>query len=50
MEELCINKGIKQTFLAPGTPQQNGVVKRKNRTSIEFGRTLLEEARLPTYF
>ncbi|KAL8096136.1 hypothetical protein AgCh_037185 [Apium graveolens] len=50
MEEFCKNHGIKQEFSAPGTPQQNGVVERKNRTLIEAARTMLEEAKLPTYF
>ena len=50
MEEFCKYKGIVQQFSAPGTPQQNGVVERKNRTLIEAGRTMLEEAKLPTYF
>ncbi|KAL8132980.1 hypothetical protein AgCh_008446 [Apium graveolens] len=50
MEEFCKYKGIEQQFSAPGTPQQNGVVERKNITLIEAGRTLLEEAKLPTYF
>ena len=49
MEEFCKYKGIEQQFSAPGTPQQNGVVERKNRTLIEAGRTLLEEAKLPIY-
>jgi len=35
MEEFCKEHGIKQEFSAPGTPQQNGVVERKNRTLIE---------------
>ncbi|KAL8155658.1 hypothetical protein AgCh_000889 [Apium graveolens] len=35
MEEFCKLKGIRQEFSAPGTPQQNGVVERKNRTLIE---------------
>ncbi|KAL8104263.1 hypothetical protein AgCh_028473 [Apium graveolens] len=39
-----------QEFSAPGTPQQNGVVERKNRTLIEAARTMLDEAKLPTYF
>ena len=30
--------------------QQNGVVERKNITLIEAGRTMLEDANLPTYF
>ena len=50
VEDFCRNKGISHQFSAPGTPQQNGVVERKNRTLIEAGRTMLEEAKLPTYF
>ncbi|KAL8116381.1 hypothetical protein AgCh_022764 [Apium graveolens] len=50
MEEFCKNHGIKKEFSALGTPQQNGVVERKNRTLIEAARTMLEEAKLPTYF
>ena len=50
MNEFCKFKGISHQFSAPGTPQQNGVVERKNRTLIEAGRTMLEEAKLPTYF
>ena len=50
MNELCKQKGISHQFSASGTPQQNGVVERKNRTLIEAGRTMLEEANLPTYF
>ena len=50
MEEFCKYKGISQQFSAPGTPQQNGVVERKNRTLIEAGRTMLDDVNLPTYF
>ena len=50
MEEFCKERGLKQEFSALGTPQQNGVVERKNRTLIEVSRTMLDEARLPTYF
>ena len=50
MEEFCKERGVKQEFSAPGTPQQNGVVERKNRTLIEAARTMLDEAKLPTYF
>ncbi|KAL8103193.1 hypothetical protein AgCh_027652 [Apium graveolens] len=50
MEEFCKEHGIKHEFSAPGTPQQNGVVERKNRTLIEVARTMLDEAKLPTYF
>ncbi|XP_063948076.1 uncharacterized protein LOC135152172 [Daucus carota subsp. sativus] len=50
MEEFCKINGIKKEFSVPGTPQQNGVVERKNRILIEAARTMLEEAKLPTYF
>ncbi|KAL8092455.1 hypothetical protein AgCh_034658 [Apium graveolens] len=50
MEEFWKYKDIEQQFSAPSTTQQNGVVERKNRTLIEAGRTLLEEAKLPIYF
>ena len=50
MKEFCSEKGITHTFSAPKTPQQNGVVERKNRTLIEAARTMLEESKLPTYF
>ena len=29
-ESFCVKNGIKREFLAPKTPQQNGVVERKN--------------------
>ncbi|KAL8108479.1 hypothetical protein AgCh_024798 [Apium graveolens] len=50
MEEFCKNHGIKQEFSTPGTPHQNGVVERKNSTLIEAARTMLDKAKLPTYF
>jgi len=42
--------GIKHNFSAPRTPQQNGVVERKNRSLEELARTLLNETELPKYF
>src|SRR5437667_6118410 len=47
---FCESKGISQEFSAPRTPQQNGVVERKNRTLIEAARTMLNDSKLPTYF
>ena len=32
------------------TPQQNGVVERKNRTVMEMARTMLNESKLSTMF
>ncbi|WP_368736198.1 DDE-type integrase/transposase/recombinase, partial [Pseudomonas aeruginosa] len=49
-EQYCDNNGIDHNFSAPRTPQQNGVVERKNRTLEEMGRTMLCENNLPKYF
>ncbi|RVW49720.1 Retrovirus-related Pol polyprotein from transposon TNT 1-94 [Vitis vinifera] len=42
--------GIKHEFSAPRTPQQNGVVERKNRVLQEMARTMLNQHELPTHF
>nr|KYP59539.1 Retrovirus-related Pol polyprotein from transposon TNT 1-94 [Cajanus cajan]KYP59550.1 Retrovirus-related Pol polyprotein from transposon TNT 1-94 [Cajanus cajan] len=42
--------GIDHNFSAPRTPQQNGVVERKNRSLEELARTMLNETNLPKYF
>ena len=39
IEDFCKDRGVKQEFSAPGTPQQNGIVERKNMTLIEAART-----------
>ena len=49
-EGFCDEHGIDHNCLAPRTPQQNGVVERKNRTLEEIARTILHENNLPTYF
>jgi hypothetical protein len=43
VEEYLEEKGIKHEFSAPYTPQQNGLVERKNMTLINMGRTMLGE-------
>jgi transposase InsO family protein len=43
IEDYIDEEGIKHEFLAPYTPQQNGVAERKNRTLIEMARTMLDE-------
>ncbi|GKB14545.1 putative ribonuclease H-like domain-containing protein [Tanacetum coccineum] len=50
MNQLCEMKGIKREFSVARTPQQNGVVERKNRTLIEAARTMLADSKLPTTF
>nr|GEV68566.1 hypothetical protein [Tanacetum cinerariifolium] len=41
--------GISQQFSAARTPQQNGVVERRNRTLVEVARTMLTFANLPLF-
>ena len=50
VEELLEEEGIKHEFSAPYTPQQNGVVERKNRTLIDMARTMLGEFKTPECF
>ncbi|KAL8092716.1 hypothetical protein AgCh_034831 [Apium graveolens] len=50
LSEFCKNKSIVQEFSTSRTPQQNGVVERKNRTLVEASRTMLQDAKLPISF
>jgi transposase InsO family protein len=45
-EEEC----IKHEFSSPYTPQQNGVVERKNRTLLDMVGTMLDEYKTPGRF
>ena len=49
-KDYCNEHRIDHNFLSLKTPQQNGVVERKNRTLQEMARTLLNENNLPKYF
>jgi transposase InsO family protein len=42
-EDFLEEEGIKHEFSSPYTPQQNGVVERKNRTLLNMARTMLDE-------
>ncbi|KAG7598736.1 Integrase catalytic core [Arabidopsis suecica] len=46
---FCEESGIKRHLTAPYTPQQNGVVERRNRTMMEMTRSLLKHMHLPNY-
>ncbi|GJS49118.1 putative ribonuclease H-like domain-containing protein [Tanacetum coccineum] len=50
-DQTCVvcQKG-KQHKASSRTPQQNGVVERRNRTLIEAARTMLADSKLPTTF
>jgi transposase InsO family protein len=50
LEEYLDEEGIKHEFFAPYTPQQNGVVERKNRTLIDMARTMLGEFKMHERF
>ena len=43
-------EGISHEFSAMYTPQQNGVVERKNRTLIKMARTMLDEYKTLKHF
>ncbi|KAH9779609.1 hypothetical protein KPL71_007757 [Citrus sinensis] len=49
-ENFCNDFSIEHQFSSPRTPQQNGVVERKNRSIQEMARTMLNENSLPKYF
>lgn len=48
--KYCDEHGIGREFTAPYTPQQNGVVERKNITVMEMARSLLKSKDLPNLF
>jgi GAG-pre-integrase domain/Integrase core domain len=47
-DDLCSKRGYRHEYSAPRTPQQNGVVERKNRTLQELAQTMLNESKLST--
>ena len=50
IDQFCMKNGISQKISAPRTPQQNGVVERKNRTFVNIARTMIIESNLPQSF
>ncbi|GJZ05308.1 putative ribonuclease H-like domain-containing protein [Tanacetum coccineum] len=50
MSEFCEKKGIKKEFSIARTPQQNGVIEKRNRTLIKAARIMLADSKLPTIF
>jgi hypothetical protein len=50
IEGFLEEEGIKHVFSSPYTPQQNGVVERKNRTLLDMARTMLDEYKTSDQF
>src|SRR4030043_400679 len=50
IEIFCEEHGIIHEFSSPRTPQQNGVVERKNRSLQEIARTMIHETKMAAYF
>lgn len=48
--EFCEENGVKHFTTAPYTPQQNGVVERRNQTVVEMARCLLKAMAVPGPF
>jgi transposase InsO family protein len=50
IKKFLDEEGIGHEFSVPYTPQQNGIVERKNRTLIEAARTMLDECKVSDQF
>jgi transposase InsO family protein len=50
IEGFLEEEGIKHEFSSPYTPQQNGVVERKNRTLLDMARTMIDDYKTPDRF
>ncbi|KAH9671402.1 Integrase catalytic domain-containing protein [Citrus sinensis] len=49
-KEYLVENGIISQLTAPGTPQQNGVTERRNRTLLDIVRSMLSYSSLPIFF
>ncbi|KAG7599681.1 GAG-pre-integrase domain [Arabidopsis suecica] len=48
-QEFCNSTGIKRHLTAPYSPQQNGVVERRNRTLMGMTRSIMKHMNIPNY-
>jgi transposase InsO family protein len=46
----CAEEGIQRHYSAPYSPQQNGVVERRNQTVVGMARALLKQREMPAVF
>ncbi|WZZ07843.1 hypothetical protein YC2023_093764 [Brassica napus] len=49
LRSFCEDHGINRHLTAPYSPQQNGVVERRNKTLMEMTRSIMKHAKLPNY-
>ena len=49
-EDYLLEHGIVSQLTAPGTPQQNGVAERRNRTLLDMVRSMMSYSSLPPSF
>jgi len=47
--DFCKKEGIKKETIVPYTLEQNGVVERKNRSTVEVARAMLHDQKLPKF-
>ena len=47
--DFCVESGIKRHLTAPYSPQQNGLVERRNRTLLEMTRSILKHMNIPNW-
>jgi transposase InsO family protein len=46
----CTDEGIQRHYSAPYSPQQNGIVERRNQTVVGMAQALLKQRGMPTVF
>ena len=49
-KEFCDNHGIKREYTIPGTPQQNGVVERRNKKVQQMARSMMKDKNISQGF
>jgi transposase InsO family protein len=46
----CADEGVQRHYSKPYSPQQNGIVERRNQTVVEMARTLLKQRGMSAVF
>jgi transposase InsO family protein len=48
--EYCAGEGVERHLTAPYSPQQNGVVERRNQTIVGMARSMMKAKSMPPEF